>query len=191
MEEERIVVSFGKTGKICLDFIIKSLDVFASKVLSAVSDAIYNRQLSGETSWNKLMKSPEKIGIQELMNTEVNLDKLKEELGKYGIAFAFYQQPNSDKVHMAYAMRHEDVVKQAYADVIKEITENPKSFMNTVKKEPHEQKIDEKLKYYKAQEQSEVKQASMKKQATTPKTEVKSAFDEIFSKFSEPGGKSL
>lgn len=191
MEEERVVITFGRTGKVMLDFVVKSLAFIATSTTHGVQWWRHSRQFSGETHWNKLMNSGDKLGIQELVNTEVNLDKLKAELEKYGIGFAFYQQPNSEVTHMAYAVRHENIVKQAFQEVLKDITQNPKDFANTIKKEPHEQKLDEKLKYYKAQERSEVKQASMQKQATAPKMDSKVAFDDFVNKFSQQGGKSL
>lgn len=189
MEEERIIMSFGKTGKVGVDFILKTLSYF-SEALNVSLSTFQNQSIVGETTWHKLIRSNNKIAIQEMANTEVNLDKLKSELKNYGIGFAFYQKPNSNTVYMAYAVKHENVVAQAVSDVLKEIADNPKSFMNNIKKEPYEQTLNEKLKYYKKQEQAEIKRTSVKQQATIHKQDSKSAFEEFFNHKS-PGGKSL
>ncbi|MBF0780593.1 MULTISPECIES: hypothetical protein [unclassified Granulicatella] len=153
MDEEHIVISFGRTGQIMADFMLKALFLSVDKIMELKG----MRTFLGETEWQKFISGADKVDVQDLLTTEVNLDKLKTELERYGIGFAFYKQSES-KTLMAYALKHKAIVEKVFSEVIKDIIKEPKKFADSVKKHPHEKTVTEKLKEYKEKTAKEVEQ---------------------------------
>lgn len=190
MDEERVVQHFGRTGKITVEFILKALMYFNESnknIVQFMQNMQPNDSVSGEMTWDKLMKSSDVMTIQDLQSTEVNLDKLKVELEKYGIGFAFYKHPDSNKVSMAYAVKHKDIVSKAFEDTISKIVKNPEGFSRNIKKDEKNMNVEEKLKYYK-QKTSDFKA----NKTVDPKMSKESAFEDFFFDTAKnTGGKSI
>lgn len=156
MEEERVAMMVAKQGKVTAELILKGLFIGVGKLINGailgggiLVDNIKNRPFRTEANWQKFInRLDEKVAIKELSSAEVNLEKFKTELKKYGIGFSFKEQPENDTVLLAYSFRHERFVEKALSDTIKDIVKDPKAFMEQVKKRPGDKTLNEKLKYY-------------------------------------------
>lgn len=147
MEDERVIEYLFSGSKITLEMLLKVLYHGSAKLYGmAENRKLGDLKFDGETEWNKFMHSLDPITIQDLQNNDVNLDKFKKELEKYGIGFAFYKHHTGDKVSMAFAIKHKDLVEKALADTLEKIVnkDNVKDF----KKTPADYTLTEKLKYY-------------------------------------------
>lgn len=150
MDDDKVVLeSTISIKKTTLEYLFKMIFILTEKatdlyVYLRTPDKIF----TGNTEWNKFMTSLDDITIKDLKNNQVNLDKFKEELEKYGIGFSFYKHSDGENVSIAFLVKHKDIVEKAMTNTLEEIIKK-EDFVENVSKKPGEMDLDEKLNYYK------------------------------------------
>lgn len=155
MEDERVISLTVKLSKAKAMFLFKVLFAGIGKGYELYTDRnLGDRIFSGETEWNKFLSSIDPITIKELENNEVNLEKFKKELEKYGIGFSFYKHADGQTVSLAFYVKHKEIVEKSLSETLENIINN-EDFVDKVKKKPEEKTLSEKLNYYKQEENKE------------------------------------
>lgn len=148
MEDERVISTTANISKTTAEFLLKMLYCGISKSYGMYKESkLETRVFTGETEWNKFMESIDPIQIKDFKNNEVNLDRFKEELEKYGMGFSFYKHADGKNVSLAYSINHSSIVEKAINETLEKIVRDD-NFIDKVKKTSKDNTLEEKLNYY-------------------------------------------
>ncbi|AXG40806.1 MULTISPECIES: DUF3801 domain-containing protein [Enterococcus] len=167
MDQKELVHSLYINGVSTMKTLLETLLKVSSEV-EYMGKQIHERYSPSETKLYKLLNQKDPISVQ-FLSQKVDLNKVREHLGKHNISFAFEEDPNG--VRLYFKVKDERMIAQALQPIIKEAAADLGSFSKKVLKKPGTMSFKEKVAY--AQKHQSKYQGSIKK-APTVKAPVKS-----------------
>lgn len=92
MDQERTSHSLALKGKITLEMTIQALYALAKAYHDNQQYKLENRTFEGEARLNDFMATKSQKDVEQLLSSEVHLEKLKHYLEELKIGFTYYQE---------------------------------------------------------------------------------------------------
>ena len=172
MNQEQIGLKLGDVSRVTGELILKALAYMVENGADKIQTAYDNRSsLKGEIKWEQLLNADTKKEVIQFRQEEVNLDRLKEQLQKDNVRFAFKKE---EGVHtLLFEAKNTALVKQALETIIDNLTNPAKAqkFNQMILKSPKNMSIEERLQYYKQEGRAQIAklQAERAKKLKAPK----------------------
>ncbi|MBF0786671.1 MULTISPECIES: hypothetical protein [unclassified Streptococcus] len=150
MDQERISHSLTLKGKITVEMTIQALYALAKACHDHKQYKMDHRTFEGETRFNEFMATKSQKDVEQLLNSEVHLAKLKHYLEEYKVGFSYQQK--GEITYLYFESKNRLLAEKAIKDMLAEVTKTPdklKDFAKNVLRKPHEMLPEEKLAYYK------------------------------------------
>lgn len=149
MDQERTSHSLALKGKITLEMTIQALYALAKAYHDNQQYKLENRTFEGEARLNDFMATKSQKDVEQLLSSEVHLEKLKHYLEELKVGFTYYQE--GETTYLFFESKNRLLAEKAIKQMISEVTKNPENlenFSKKVLKKPHEMTPEEKIAYY-------------------------------------------
>lgn len=150
MDQERTSHSLALKGKITVEMTIQALYALAKAHQAHKQYQLDHKTFERETRFNDFMATSSQKDVQELLSSEVHLEKLKYYLEEVKVGFTYYQKDNT--TYLFFESKNRLLAEKAIKDMLADITKTPEKLENFSKKvlrKPHEILPEEKIAYYK------------------------------------------
>ncbi|VTP86060.1 hypothetical protein [Streptococcus equi] len=150
MDQERTSHSLVLKGKISLEKTIQVLYALAKAYHDNQKYKTENQTFEGETRFNDFMATKSQKDVEQLLSSEVHLEKLKHYLKEVKIGFTYHQK--GETTYLFFESKNRLLAEKAIKDMLADITKTPEKlekFSKKVLKKSHEMTPEEKLAYYK------------------------------------------
>lgn len=150
MDQEKTSHSLALKGKITVEMTLQALYALAKAYHDHQQYKIDHRTFEGETRFNDFMATKSQKDVEQLLNSEVHLEKLKHYLEEAKVGFTYHQK--GDTTYLIFESKNRLLAEKAIKDMLADITKSPEKlekFSKKVLRKPHEMTPEAKLAYYK------------------------------------------
>lgn len=150
MDQEKTSHSLALKGKITLEMTLQALYALAKAYHDHKQYQLDHQTFEGETRFNDFMATSSQKDVEQLLSSEVHLEKLKYYLEEAKVGFTYHQK--GDTTYLIFESKNRLLAEKAIKDMLADITKTPEKLENFSKKvlrKPHEMSPEEKLAYYK------------------------------------------
>lgn len=150
MDQEKTSHSLALKGKITVEMTIQALYALAKAYHDHQQYKLDHRTFEGETRFNDFMATSSQKDVEQLLSSEVHLEKLKHYLEEVKVGFTYHQK--GETTDLIFESKNRLLAEKAIKDMLADITKTPEKlekFSKKVLKKPHEMTPEEKLAYYK------------------------------------------
>ncbi|WP_303972059.1 hypothetical protein [Streptococcus merionis] len=150
MDQEKTSHSLALKGKITLELTLQALYALAKAYHDNQQYKMEHRTFEGETRFNDFMATRSQKDMEQLLSSDVHLEKLKHYLEEVKVGFTYHQK--GETTYLYFETKNRLLAEKALKDMLADITKTPETLEKLSKKvlrKPHEMKPEEKLAYYK------------------------------------------
>ncbi|MGT2845503.1 hypothetical protein ACVRZD_09845 [Streptococcus hongkongensis] len=150
MDQARTSHSLALKGKVTLELTIQALYTLSKAYHDNKQYKLDHQIFEGETRFNDFMAISSQKDVEQLLSSEVHLEKLKHYLEKVKVGFTYHQK--GDTTYLFFESKNRLLAEKAIKDMLADVTKSPEkltAFSKKVLRKPHEMSPEEKLAYYK------------------------------------------
>lgn len=150
MDQEKTSHSLALKGKITLEMTLQALYTLAKAYHDHQQYKMEHQSFEGEVRFNDFMATKSQKDMEQLLSSEVHLEKLKHYLEEVKVGFTYHQK--GEITYLFFESKNRLLAEQALKKMIADITKTPEkleNFSKKVLKKPHEMSPEEKIAYYK------------------------------------------
>lgn len=150
MDQVRTSHSLALKGKVTLELTIHALYTLSKAYYDNKQYKLDHQTFEGETRFNDFMATKPQKDVEQLLSSEVHLEKLKHYLEEVKVGFTYHQK--GEMTYLIFESKNRLLAEKAIKDMLADITKTPEKlekFSKKVLRKPHEMNPEDKLAYYK------------------------------------------
>lgn len=150
MDQEKTSHSLTLKGKITLEMTLQALYTLAKAYHDHQQYKRDHQVFEGETRFNDFMATSSQKDMEQLLSSEVHLEKLKHYLEEVKVGFTYHQK--GETTYLFFESKNRLLAEKAIQKMLSDMTKSPEKFQHFSKKvlkKPHEMTPEEKISYYK------------------------------------------